>query len=118
MKIAKIDWKSTAKSIGETLIYVYTCLFAYEILKNFGYLKELNFFWMVATWVITFVGGDFLIARNNKWLMKRKIMKVAKEIAKSQGINPKQIKHSDIKVTMDKDGLMDIEIHIDKKNEQ
>ena len=107
-----IDWKSAAKSIGETLLYVYSCLAAYHLLQHFGIIGEVGFFQMLITWVLTFVGGDYLIARSDEWLLKRRIMKTAREVAKFQGIDPKSLKYNDIKITKDENGVMDIEITI------
>lgn len=105
-------WKSVAKSVGETLLYVYSCLAAYNLLQHFNIIGELSFFQMLVVWVFTFVGGDFLIARNDEWMLKRRIMKTAREVAKFQGIDPKSLKYDDIKITTDENGVMDIEITI------
>jgi hypothetical protein len=110
--------KEYIKNALELIFYGFAIATVYNVLIHFGIINEVHFGWYIFAAFIAFFGGDQLIAMHERWLLKRKIMKLAKEVAKYEGIDPKSLNYDDIKITIDEEGYMEVEIQVNKQGEE
>jgi hypothetical protein len=117
----KINWKKTTANIAELFFYSFILNLSWFILASFNLVDppgSFNFLTMVIIWLIVFFLGDYLIAKHDAYLFKRKIMKIARQVARLEGIDPKDLDYDDIKINVDEEGYMDIEINVENKRKQ
>lgn len=98
---------------GEKLWYITVCNVSQMALVHFKVLpnKPLPFLWLFVAWLITFFGGDYLISKHDKYLFKRKVKKLAKEVAKFEGIDSNDFDYDNIEVIEDKEtGIVEVVI--------
>jgi hypothetical protein len=110
--------KEYIKNALELIFYGFAIATAYNVLTHFGIINEVHFGWYLLAGFIAFFGGDYLIEIHERWLLKRKIMKLAREVAKYEGIDPKSLSFDDIKISIDEEGYMEVEIQVNKQGEE
>lgn len=92
---------------------------AWRVLKFYGVMpdKEVAFGWIMLAVVIASLGSEFIGACIDRFLIKREIKKVARELAIFQGKDPKNLDYKAMKVTKDENGIIEVEI-MEKKSKQ
>lgn len=100
----------------EYLWYAIVCLVSARILQYVGVLPafELTTWRLVLVGLGTYLGGGLLIDYYEEWLFRSHVMKVAREVAKFQGVDPKKIKYKNVRIIEEtEDGIMEVEIDYD-----
>jgi hypothetical protein len=107
------------RNLLEILWYPVSISSVWWVLAEYGILDgHINFWLVVLAWVITYSLGDYLIETHERYLLKRRIMKVAKQVAEYEGIDPKSLDYKDLIITVDEEGYMEVEIQINKQGEK
>ena len=104
----------------ESIIYICIVTMIYHLLSTWLPLPSLanfGFLLLFCIWFLTLTIGDYLIARYEDFLLRRKIMKLAKQVANYEGIDPKKLDLKNVQITLDKEGYMEVEIQVNKENE-
>lgn len=104
----------------ELIWYAVAVNAAWYALVEYGILKspsEVHWAFIGMAWLIAFFVGDILIDKHETYLLKRKIMKLAREVAKYEGIDPDSLDYSDLRVIIDEEGYMEVEIKVNKEGE-
>ena len=105
----------------ETLKFWFECTF-YSIFLNVVWwvmihyhladspddIGDLGWFIVFCT---TFFGGNYFIRIHDKYRWKKKVMKLARQVAEYQGIDPKTLDFEDFDVIEDEDGIIEIIIY-------
>lgn len=74
--------------VCERLWYGICISIVYNILV-LRYVHDIGVLWLFAACLATILIGDYLIAKLDKWLIKRKVYKEVVKAIKAQGLNPK-----------------------------
>jgi hypothetical protein len=94
--------------------YTIAMNFAWAILVHFHYAdkpEDMEWYWFFLILIVTFFGGEYLITKHDKWLWKRKVMKVARKVAEYQGLDPDTLDFKDFDVVETEDGIIEIIIY-------
>lgn len=116
--------KKEIKYWSERVVAIFVCVIAYNVLDHFHVRpwypsKDIGLFSMLLTWTITFYGGDYLIRKHDGYLLKRRIKKLAKQLAKFYGLNEKELDMKSAHLEYDKEtGIMEVVIEHKKEQEE
>lgn len=73
----------------------------------------------IVAWFATFFLGDYLINKHEQYLWKKKVMKLAKQLAEYQGIDPDTLDFKNITAEYDEEtGIMEVIIEEKKEGEK
>ena len=105
----------------KTALYIVFVVFTGDsivfLMASEGWIPDPGW-WIILAWAITVPLADYLIDKHDEWLFTRKVIRVAKAMAHSQGIDPKTIKKENVRFKgIDRDGNIRVEVRV-KKGEQ
>lgn len=108
MKAGLIEW---SKDIGETLVYVYSIMIAYHVGIYYGVFDKLSIISLIITYAIAYLGGNYLIDKHDRFLFKRKVKKIAKQLAIYHGYDPKTFDYSNFDIREDyESGVIEVTV--------
>lgn len=114
-------WKKAFLELAENFFYIIACLIGWRLLQYAGMYPELNVGLptMVCVWATVFFVGGWCIETFEHWLFRIRVMKIARQVAEFQGIDPKKLKYKNIRITgEDEDGMMNVSIDYDDDFEE
>lgn len=105
---------------AEIVWYGLVCSFAWHALQGIGWYPEMEISFLtgvIVACLTLFIGGmmgDYF----EDYLMERRILKAGREVAQEMGIDPKLIKRKNIEIVEEDNEIMEVIIHLDKKDKK
>lgn len=97
--------------LAETVWYGLMMGITHRTLVHLGYIEELSLGAIIFVFVVTFLIGDHVIARNDRWLIRRKVKKDVIQALLKEGLNPKDFTIEFSKnITANEDGNLSQEV--------